>query len=158
SALTFDVTHTPTPLATLANVPEPFSGITNLVGLPNGNTKFVGGSTGGYTFKGNGTGNQASFDAQGPSNTLSVTVTPPQGSTITGGTVTFSLPGGAVLCPSVPVLVSGVTGTASCSTSALPPGTDSVVAAYTPPSGSGLSGSGFIISAVGAGSGTAPAP
>ena len=103
--LTFDVTHTPSPLATLANVPEPFSGITNLIGLPGGNTTFVGGSTGGYTFTGNGSGNQTTFSAEGPSTTLTVSVTSVQSTTspLTGGTVTFSLPGGPVLCSSVPV-------------------------------------------------------
>ena len=159
STLSFDVTHTPSPQATLANVPETFSGITNLVGLPGGNTTFVGGSTGGYTFAGNGTGNQASFAAEQPSNTLSVNVSQPSGGPpLTGGTVTFSLPGGAVLCSSVPVQVSGGNGTAACSTSSLPAGNnDQVVAAYTPPSGSSVGGSGTVIAATGTQAGAPPA-
>jgi hypothetical protein len=158
TALSFDVTHTPSPLATLQNVPETFSGITNLVGLPGGGTTFVGGSTGGYTFQGNGTGNQATFSAEGPSTTLTVTVKSPNpvADPITGGTVTFSLPGGAVLCSSVPVVANGGSGTASCSTSQLPAGTDQVVSTYTPPSGSGLSGSGSVLSASGSGTGAPP--
>src|SRR6185437_10394991 len=52
--LTFDLTHTPSPQATLGTVPETFSGVTNLVGLSTGGTSFIGGSTGGYTFTGNG--------------------------------------------------------------------------------------------------------
>ena len=152
--LTFDVTHTPSPQATLQGVPETFSGITNLVGLSTGNTTFVAGSAGGYSFTGNGSNNVANFSAQGPSTTLTVTIT--SSAPITGGTVTFSLAGGTVLCSSVPVLVSGGVGTASCSTSSLPAGTDQVVAVYTPPSGAAFSGSGFVLSVPEGG--TAPVP
>ena len=161
--LTFDVTHAPLPLATLDNVPETFSGITNLVGLPGpqGNTTFIGGANGGYTFSGNGTNNQASFTSQGPSTTLSVSglhdaSSNSTGGLLTGGTVTFSLPAGAVVCPSVPV----VNGSASCFSSSLPtpapPSTaDQVLAVYNPPAGSGLSAAGFILSATGSGSNAA---
>ena len=158
--LTFDVTHAPLPLATLDNVPETFSGITNLVGLPGpqGNTTFVGGANGGYTFSGNGSNNQASFTSQGPSTTLSVSglhdaSSKSTGGLLTGGTITFSLPSGAVVCPPVPV----VNGSASCFSSSLPTPAppskgDQVVAIYNPPAGSGLSAAGFILSATGSGS------
>ena len=66
----------------------------------------MGGANGGYTFTGNGTGNQATFTSEGPSTTLSVTglqSANPSESPLTGGTVTFSLPAGPVLCSSVPV-------------------------------------------------------
>ena len=100
TALTFDVTHTPSPQATLGTVPETFSGITNLVGLATGNTTFVGGSTGGYTFNGKGSGNQATFSTQGPSTTLTVQINQTGTNTpVTSGTVTFSLAGGPPCAP-----------------------------------------------------------
>ena len=149
SSLVFDVTHSPTPQATLAQVPETFSGITNLIGLASGNTQFQGGSTGGYTFKGNGSGNQATFTAQGPSTTLTVSVnSDPLGSAVTGGTVSFTLPGGTALCTPVPVIVNNETATASCSTAKLPAGTN-VIATYTPPAGSSFSGSGYVLTQTG---------
>ena len=108
TVLTFDVTHAPSPQATLGTVPESFSGITNLVGLATGNTTFVGGSTGGYTFNGKGSGNQATFSAQGPSTTLTVQINQTGTNTpVTSGTVTFSLAGGSTLCSAVPVDGSG---------------------------------------------------
>jgi Ca2+-binding RTX toxin-like protein len=162
SSLTFDVTQQPSPLATLnGSTKETFSGVTNLKGLAGGGTTFIGGSTGGYTFQGNTgpTANQTDFSAQGPSTTMSVSVhsTNTALTPLGGGTVTFSLPGGIVLCPSVPVTVASGTGTASCSTSLLPSGTNRVLAQYTPPSGSGLFGSDIILTPTGSGSAPAPA-
>jgi hypothetical protein len=53
-----------------------------------------------------------------------ITATVPAGAT---GTVTFTGPGGVTLCAAVPV----VSGTATCTTSVLPVGSDSVSAAYS---------------------------
>src|SRR6201999_664689 len=79
------------------------------------------------------------------------------GTPVSGGPFTFSLPAGPVICSSVPV----VNGSASCSTSSLPtpaaPATsDQVLAIYNPPAGSGLSGSGYILSGSGTGTNAAP--
>ncbi len=154
TALTFDVTHTPSPQATLGTVPETFSGITNLVGLATGNTTFVGGSTGGYTFNGKGSGNQATFSTQGPSTTLTVQINQTGTNTpVTSGTVTFSLAGGSTLCSAVPVDGSGH---ASCYATSLPGGSDQILAVYTPPAGSSLSGSGVLITASGTGTANTP--
>ena len=152
STLTFDLTHTPSPQATLGTVPETFAGVTNLVGLTTGGTTFIGGSTGGYTFTGNGTGNQATFSAQGPSTTLTVQVTA-GGNPVSSGTVTFTVAGGATLCQNIPV--SG--GVASCYATSLPAGQDQIIAVYTPTGGGSLSGSGVVLTATGT-SGTAPSP
>ena len=154
SVLTFDVTHIPSPQATLGTVPETFSGITNLVGLATGSTTFVGGSTGGYTFNGKGSGNQATFSAQGPSTTLTVQINQSGTNTpVTSGTVTFSLAGGSTLCSAVPVDGSGHS---SCFATALPGGSDQVLAVYTPPAGSSQSGSGVLITASGTGTASTP--
>jgi Ca2+-binding RTX toxin-like protein len=140
-SLAYDVTSNPGQ-ATLDGTPEAFSDIFDLIGLSGGNTSFQAGSTGGYTFDGivgaDGA-NTAVFSSQGPSTTLTATVSATQ--TVNAGTVSFYLNGDVPLCSGVPVQSSGGTATASCVTSSLPAGNDPVLSVYTPAGGSPLAGS-----------------
>ncbi len=140
-SLDLNVTSSPAQ-ATLDGTPEAFSDIFDLIGLSGGNTSFQAGSTGGYTFDGKvgaDGANTAVFSSQGPSTTLTATVS--AGQTVASGTVSFYLNGDVPLCSGVPVQSSGDTATASCVTSSLPTGADSVLSVYTPAGGSPLAGS-----------------